>query len=291
MKKPVKILSVVLALVFLLPTTVLAVNEKVSNKVMSGDGDTSTPLSYEEQVAQINNDITLTTEQKKVQISKLSFAEEVNNIEKSVSLSKSTKDSMIENLNTSLLADSGDIMLFAYNPPPGNIFVTYYKQITNKHCGPATVQQTLKTLGVNPPSQATIAADPAFGGFSSSGGTHNPTMMRQYINSKGGVNYVQVANVQQSTMQNCLNTGLFTYKIPPILRMAANSTDVSQGKWRYTTDGHYLNISGRSATNTYQVCDPYIQYVDSTVTTGKYFKSMSDIYTVTTRHHAKSFWY
>lgn len=294
MKRLSKMLVAILALIFLFPTTVLAANERNGNNIMNGDGDTSIPLSYEERIAQIDEDNSLTEAQKEAQKEKMMFGEQVNQIELDSTLSRSAKDSRINALNASFFGASNQISPFAAEHI--SLIVPYFKQETNYYCGPATARQTISSIkgaltGTGVPSQSAIANDPAFGGVTSGGGTLNATKMRQYINSKAGVNYVEVVNYTASAMQMCIDRGMETYKMPPILRMKNASGNSS---WLYTTDGHYCNISAKINSTTYQITDPYIKwaYPDGNIYyTGKYNRTLDQIYNVTQQHSAKSFWF
>ena len=280
MKKSVKILSAILTLVTLLPTTVFAADKTVNNQVMCGDGDTGIPLSYEEQLVQIEEDETLTPEQKEIQKEKLTFGEQINQIERNSGLSRAEKDSKLYRLSGDLAEPMATSI---------SLYVFYFKQETSYYCGPATARQTIATIlnsVVRVPTQSAIANDPAFGGVSASGGTLNATKMRQYINSKASANYVEVVNYTSGAMQLCLDRGL-TDGNPPILRMTGNKGDI----WPYTTQGHYLNVSGKINATTYQVTDPYIEYVKPSITNGKYTRTLSQIHSVTQQHTAKSFWF
>ncbi len=282
MKQSVKITGIILALTFLLPTTAFAADGKISG-VMCGDGSTTPPLSYEEQLVQIEKDDSLTQEQKEIQKEKLTFGEQVNQIERDSGLSRAEKDSRIKALKGSVIARAASISLHVF----------YFKQETNYYCGPATARQSMATIlnsVVRTPSQSTIANDPAFGGVTQSGGTLNPTKMRQYINSKASANYVEVVNYTQGAMQLCLDRGL-TDGAPPILRMKNTKAQSTNAGWLYTTNGHYLNVSGKINATTYQVTDPYIQWVNASYTTGKYNVTLSQIHDVTQQHDAKSFWF
>ena len=102
MKKSVKILIAILALITLLPTTVFAADKTVNDQVMCGDGDTGIPLSYEEQLVQIEEDETLTPEQKEIQKEKLTFGEQINQIERNGGLSRAEKNSRLYRLSGDL---------------------------------------------------------------------------------------------------------------------------------------------------------------------------------------------
>ncbi len=286
MKKSVKILSAILTLVTLLPTTVFAADKTVNNQVMCGDGDTGIPLSYEEQLVQIEEDETLTPEQKEIQKEKLTFGEQINQIERNSGLSRAEKDSKLYRLSGDLAEPMATSI---------SLYVFYFKQETSYYCGPATARQTIATIlnsVVRVPTQSAIANDPAFGGVSASGGTLNATKMRQYINSKASANYIEVVNYTSGAMQLCLDRGL-TDGNPPILRMKNTKAPSSTlgVSWRYRTPGHYLNVSGKINATTYQVTDPYIEYANPSITNGKFNVTLSQIYDVVQQHSSKSFWF
>ena len=64
--------------------------------------------------------------------------------------------------------------------------------------------------------------------------------------------------------------------------------------WYYTTNGHFMNISGQYTVNgyiVYEVTDPYIEYKSSTITSGKYRIRACTVYDSIMQHFAQHYYY
>ena len=172
---------------------------------------------------------------------------------------------------------------------PANVYatfiMTYFKQDYSYYCGPATVKQTLTWFNGTADTQSNIATD--IGGVTSSQGVLSAATMRSYINNR--INMYSILNTSYVEVVNPSFDNFVWYMEnyygPPILRMAGTSST-----WRYSTGGHYLNISGLYAYDC-QLTDPYIQYVVPSMSSGKYYETYERIHAVTIAHHAKSFWW
>ena len=91
---------------------------------------------------------------------------------------------------------------------------------------------------------------------------------------------------------NYVATGLDAYDYPCFGGVKIASSMVGTGRWRYTTGGHFLNISSIEQyepdynNSRLQVTDPFITWVDTSVASGKYSVSVGDYKAAMT-----SFWW
>ena len=174
------------------------------------------------------------------------------------------------------------------------IGVTAYTQETNYYCGPATAYQTLKYLGgivpgtYYPPSQSSIARAI----YTTTNGTEWNYLI-DYIN---GFNYMNTPHLyiehhlsNLATMETTIYNSLIQSRPePPILHINTNGNSSALG---YSTDGHYLNVSGirtKNGVNQFQLVDPFRQYDDLNLAP-KYYVQTSVIYTFTDNHWASHF--
>ena len=151
---------------------------------------------------------------------------------------------------------------FAYRVNDYEIQVPCYKQKTRYWCGPATVKQTLQYLKGSSPSQTALAK-----ALGTTSGT-SIYAIRKYLNNNQNKNtYVQMTPSSNNAMQNAMMMAVKTYKAPPILLVRITNKNFG-GKAEYTSDGHYLNVSGvyhvyatpfSGYTVNYRLVDPYKQ--------------------------------
>lgn len=264
----------------------------------AGGGDGEAPgaerrLTVDEQLREIENDDNLTEAQKAEARAKAELMKQVARLENNTALTKSQASAQMQKVfddfNEKLSLSNPVMGTMAY----GYLSVPYCKQPNGHYCGPATTRQTLGYYNglANTPNQDDIAD--ALGVTAISGGVPNATVMRNYINAnQKSVAYLEVTNPSLAAMQSWLD-GAQLRRCPIILRMAAKDEGGGNrtGGWYYTTDGHYLNVSGQASAVVFQVTDPYIEYKRSEFTTGKYLVTTSQIHSVTIEHFAKSFWH
>lgn len=260
----------------------------------AGGGDGEAPgaerrLTVDEQLREIENDDNLTEAQKAEARAKAELMKQVARLENNTALTKSQASAQMQKVfddfNEKLSLSNPVMGTMAY----GYLSVPYCKQPNGHYCGPATTRQTLGYYNglANTPNQDYIAD--ALGVTATSGGVPNATVMRNYINvNQKSVAYLEVTNPSLTAMQSWLD-GAQLRRCPIILRMKNVIADPSV--WYYTTDGHYLNVSGQASAVVFQVTDPWIEYKRSEFTTGKYLVTTSQIHNVTLQHFAKSFWH
>lgn len=166
--------------------------------------------------------------------------------------------------------------------------VPYQYQSEDYFCGPATTRQTLLFFNVsNVPSQYDIADDI---NVTEALGVPDAGYMIDYINAyiPDESPYAEEHPVDMDDMILSFKVACKSYG-PPILRIKATSTS----NWPYTTNGHYLNVSGAYKSGSYysfQLTDPFIGWVTSS-TTGKYTSSAEDVYSVVTTHWFSGYWW
>lgn len=280
MKKIVKS-CFMLVLITALGLNVISANALSNDKVgdtneeifeMSGDcGDiyTHEPITLDQQLENVINSEEINEGQKLKVISKINSAKEINE------------------------GQENSIVTRASNTYNCTRSIPYYKQQNSYYCGPATTKQSLQYLKGTSPSQSTIASSL---GTTTSG--TDGTKIVEYLNNNQSSNYyVIVEPTSQSAMESTIYSGLTNFNAPPILRVKITSGQVSTQhpqSWYYTTNGHFMNISGQYTVNgstIYQVTDPYIEYKASSITSGKYRINSSAVYTSTMNHFAHHFYY
>lgn len=140
-------------------------------------------------------------------------------------------------------------------------YVPFYRQEENHYCGPASIQQTLGHYYYVPmPSQATIYAET---------GHSEWAYMISYLNQKlnpsqepGYIYYDEWWNHSSKNMQTTITSiaGAGTPIIAHITVGQAGRTSYTDTRhWPYTTQGHYLSISGYyNNGGQIEVTDPFI---------------------------------
>jgi len=171
--------------------------------------------------------------------------------------------------------------------------LTDYTQENKYYCGPATTRQTLGFLGnswiyggYTPPTQSTIASK--IGTTTSGTEWYN---IVNYINSFSFLtykpNYVEVLPTSVAVMETGINSSLLA-GVPPILQVYSTADPKILG---YTTQGHYLNVSGirtNNGKNQYEVTDPYRKLNDPN-SAAKYYIDTDKAYEITQNHWAKHY--
>lgn len=160
------------------------------------------------------------------------------------------------------------------------ISVTYYKQETSYYCGPATTKQTIQYMNGKSDTQSTIAK--ALG--TTENGTDG-TKIVEYLNGKQSRVYWTIADdTSTSGLQTRISHAIAgDTKRPPIAR-----TKFSKGgNWKYSTAGHFLNISGYTNNmEKVRITDPNIGRVDSS-SSGSYYVTMKEIRDAIINHFAQ----
>lgn len=168
--------------------------------------------------------------------------------------------------------------------------VPFYRQEKSYWCGPATTKQTVCYLskGANNPTQTQIA-----GYIKTTTAGSSSTNMANWLKTQGYYYYsVKVSTMTTRDIVNYVATGLDAYDYPCFGGVKITSSMVGTGRWRYTTGGHFLNISSIEQyepdynNSRLQVTDPFITWVDTSVASGKYSVSVGDYKAAMT-----SFWW
>lgn len=140
-------------------------------------------------------------------------------------------------------------------------YVPFYPQETDFYCGPASIQQTMGHYDYIPmPSQSSIYSDTLNSEWSE---------MISYLNEKlnpdnepGYICYGEWWNHSSKNMKTTITSiaGAGTPIIAHISVGQAGRTSYTDTRhWPYTTDGHYLSISGyQNSGNQIEVTDPFI---------------------------------
>lgn len=181
-------------------------------------------------------------------------------------LSSDQKNKAIEHYNKLKLLQNGSLKSSRSFSPYKFLSVTTFNQETYYYCGPATLKQTTHYLNGYSSSQSIIANAV---GTTSSNGTEASEMV-SYLNEKTTHPYASLwwyAN--QTAFENTI-VSTINEEIPVVLHMSSSRSDVGDGKWPYTTSGHYMNIHAYSSGGTtLYVTDPFA-YEGGDIETGKY---------------------
>lgn len=125
------------------------------------------------------------------------------------------------------------------------------EQINSYYCGPATVQQTVKFYKGSAPSQDAIASQLG----TTTAGTDMTRISGVVNNLLGYTQYSLIAIGTQSDWANKVTYAL-SVKKPVIIDIKAESGS----GWPYTTNGHYMNVSGHDRSSSaarVKVTDPW----------------------------------
>lgn len=226
----------------------------------------------------------------------ISYEEQLQNILDNPDLDNDQKEAAVIAINEAImLRDSfPEISLYAAaSYSTITIPVTAYTQEEEFYCGPATARQTLEFLGsivpggYTPPPQSKIAEDIK---TSKKDGT-------EWYNLIEYINYYKFMSTPHTYIEHNLN-GLSNMETiiynsltqtrpePPILQIDTGNDSSVLG---YSTDGHYLNVSGIrtvNGNNEFQLTDPYRQRKSLSA---KYYVKTYNIYNFTDNHWAKHF--
>ncbi|MFR6247183.1 MAG: C39 family peptidase [Romboutsia timonensis] len=238
----------------------LSFANEAENNVMNGDSSIYSRSSQESQMITIEDQI-----------------EQVKNND---NLSQKDKEEFLSKL------EETKIMPYATSVVGVTKSVPYYKQETSYYCGPATTKQTLQYVKGSSPTQKTIA--------NSLGTTTNGTdgtKIVSYLNAnQSKIKYIIAKPSSQDNFTTLVNAALRSYNSPPILRVKYLSGD----GWPYTTNGHFLNISGQRMNGTkieHRLTDPYIQWKQPNVTSGTFYRDSAITYKGIKNHFAQHFYY
>lgn len=163
--------------------------------------------------------------------------------------------------------------------PAKTIPVPHYKQQNGYYCGPATTKQTVQYMKGTSDSQATIAK--ALG--TTSNGTDGLKIV-EYLNKRSNITWTIATDTSINGLKIRIN-GAFkaSENRPPIVRAKFSK----KGNWRYSTSGHFMNISGYTTNMAkIRVTDPNITRVDSSAT-GSYYVTMNEIRNAIIDHWAQ----
>lgn len=211
----------------------------------------------------------------------LTVSKQIEMIESDTSLSEEDKSNFIKKLTDMQISP------IISSVTSKVLSVPYYKQETGYYCGPATTKQTLQFVKGSSPSQSTIAK---ILGTTQSNGTDG-TKIVSYLNaSQNKINYVISKPKSHDNFTSTINTALRSYNSAPIIRIKHTKTE----GWPYNTNGHYLNISGQKmsgSTIMHQLTDPYIQWINTSNSSGKFYIKSSLVYKGIQNHFAKHFYF
>ena len=280
MKKIISMLlaTVVSCSIVFIPASVSATSKEITeNNIIKSSENVflEENLSLDEQLENILSSPNSTEEQKRMAVEKANHSKQVLATYSSVSVRSSTTD---------------DSTTSEYNATRN---VPYFRQQNRYYCGPATTKQTLHHIIGSSPSQDALAN--ALG--TTTDGTDG-TRIVSYLNDNLpssiyfiGTPYTPASMAVTTYMSLCVTN------TPPILRVKITSDQVSSSHpqdWYYTTNGHFMNISGQYTVNghiVYEVTDPYIAYKNSAITNGKYRIRANAVYDSTMQHFAQHFYY
>lgn len=279
MKKIISVvlISIICCSIVFLPASATSSNKTVNDKVIVSDDNVflEKKLSLDEQLETILSSPHSTEEQKKMAIEKANYSKQVEAwFSNDVSRSSISDDSTTNEYNVTR------------NVP-------YFRQQNRYYCGPATTKQTLHYITGSSPTQDTLAN--ALG--TTSQGTDG-TRIVTYLNNNlpSSVYFIETPYTPKS-MAVTTYRSLCVTNTPPILRVNVTSDQVSSSHpvdWYYTTDGHFMNISGQYTVNghiVYEVTDPYIEYKSSSITNGKYRIRANAVFDSTMQHFAQHYYY
>lgn len=158
------------------------------------------------------------------------------------------------------------------------------KQATSYYCGPATVQQLIRLFGKDyDTTQDDIAKSI---GTTSAGSSLKP--MVDYIRDSGYAVYRILSKPSLDDLQRLIGTNISGLYTPPIGRIRFDKG----GNWSYSTNGHFLNVSGYDYTDKnnckVRLTDPNIQRVIPS-SNGEYWVTLEEFYQATITSKSKEF--
>lgn len=220
----------------------------------------------------------------------VSVQEQLDVISKSNILSDEQKNQAVDKINFSAQLKNAGEMKSSNESYRYTIPVPYFKQENSYFCGPATTKQTIHYIDGVSASQYVIAS--ALG--TTTNGTDGADIVTYLNANQQYVYYVDITPASESDMASTIYRGMSHYGSAPILRLKMTT---GQG-WSYGSNGHFMNASGiysaeysTIGARRYEVTDPYIRYVDQSVTNGKYRISSTAVYNSTMNHFAQEFYY
>ena len=157
-----------------------------------------------------------------------------------------------------------DILAGKITYPKKKINVKHFKQEEPFYCGPATVKQTLHYLTGKSYKQSDIAS-----GLGTTGAGTDGTRIPDYINDRQKKAYYIISKTTKaSKLRRRIYENIGITNKPPIARLRFEQG----GNWRYSTKGHFLNVSGYTDNiKKVHLTDPNITIADKTNKTGKYY--------------------
>ena len=253
-----KIITLVLCSLMVSSCTVSAFADSTGP---SGDSMVNSAVTIEQQEADVLNDSSLSAAKKilfkkKFETNRLFLAKD-----------------LARNLNK---ADSM-VTINATSNASGTIAVPYYKQQNSYYCGPATTRQTVSFIKGSASSQSVIATAI---GTTTAGSDLTP--MKNYLNNVQSRNaYVITTSPSESYLQF-----IAEYAVSESSPSMARLKIAKGGNWQYSTNGHFMNISGYKSYGGYiRVTDPYIGWVQ-TSSSGTYYVTSRELYVATANHFA-----
>lgn len=182
-------------------------------------------------------------------------------------------------------AMAGALAASSYNIYNCTMAVPFYKQETRYFCGPATARQTIAYIKGSALSQSTLAS---IMGTTSSNGTDGSRVVSCINAYQTRYLYQRLYPTSESSMITVAGKAINNWAAPPILHVKMTTTT----GWKYTSPGHYMNISGIEKSGSgvmFEVTDPYSTWVLSDVPNGKYPVSSTVAYNSTRAHPAGEF--
>ncbi len=131
----------------------------------------------------------------------------------------------------------------------GALNVTVFQQETSYYCGPATVKQVIHYINGSSKTQSQYASMLK----TTTSGT-DMTLIPNVLRQETGYNYVYIANATDDysnwlyQLQRSVDVGR-----PAIIDVKDSSATVLP----YSTNGHFVNISGYSTNSELRITDPY----------------------------------
>lgn len=157
-------------------------------------------------------------------------------------------------------------------------------------CGPATIQMVLNHNNISYDNQSSIqkaiTGDNDNDNDNDNGrkGTDLSRIM-SYLNARQTNRYERRTYKNEKQLLAFLDVAS-QFDLPVIHTAKVGSRDVKNGRWPYTTGGHFFILCGRDSYGDYVVSDPYYypKYVSGVKENGRHERSFDDLFTVSTNY-------
>lgn len=146
-------------------------------------------------------------------------------------------------------------------------------------CAPATIQMVLNHKNISYDNQSRIQGAITYKGSTDLG------LIMDYLNARQNNHYDRRTYKNEKQLLAFLDVAS-QLDLPVIHTAKVTSRDVKNGRWPYTTDGHFFILCGRDSYGDYVVSDPYYypKYVSGVKENGRHEHSFEDLFTVSTNY-------